>query len=169
MIWIESGQREKRPLSTYWLITPGDGGNLQPTITGCDSDKTLPVFGFEEEAEMFLEFAGFGDGRRIRRTTAGELLFILLGPCKELRWASFDPLPGIFAKSKVDPSRMERERFMAFLTGETGVRTIVEVECSDIGGPLDDCPNTVGGPQASSSLGKGRTEQTLPRTDSVDR
>ncbi len=78
--------------------------------------EALPIFGFEEEAEMFLKFAGMGGARRIRLTTTGELLSILSGPCKSLRWVVFDPLPGIVAKPiSVGSSRMERERFMAFL------------------------------------------------------
>lgn len=128
MIRTESERRKRHPLSTYWLITHSGDGGPEPITNGCGSDKTLPVFGFEEEAEMFLKFASLEDGLRIRRATTGELLSVLLGPCKDTGWVSFDPLPGAFAEPKSDPSRMERGRFMAFLTGEAGIRATVEVE-----------------------------------------
>ncbi|MBA2692273.1 MAG: hypothetical protein H0U65_07250 [Rubrobacter sp.] len=77
----------------------------------------MPIFGFKEEAEMFLEFSSLGGGRGIQAATTGEILSMLSGPCKNLRWVAFDPLPEIFARPAPDPSRMERGKFMSFLTG----------------------------------------------------
>lgn len=114
MAWDGRRQRGRHPLSTYWLITHTVSGMRHPytTILG---GEALPVFGFEEEAGMFLEFASLGGRRRIQRATTVELLSVLSGPCKDLGWVAFDPLPEFFAKSA--PSRMERRKFMAFLAG----------------------------------------------------
>lgn len=111
--------------SEYWLITHGDGEIPSPFTTRFGGEA-LPVFGFEEEADMFLKFSKLEDpesGRRLRRATTGELLSILSGPCKNFGWVAFDPLPTLFTKPAHKHPRMEREKFMMFLARENARMT----------------------------------------------
>ncbi len=54
----------------------------------------LPVFGFEEEAEMFLWLNTPGSGWKSRPTSCGELLSMLYGPCRRVDRVAPEPLPG---------------------------------------------------------------------------
>jgi len=56
----------------------------------------LPVFSFEEEAEMFLRLGLLEkEGWRVRETTCGELTSVLYGMCRDVTHVSLDPLPGM--------------------------------------------------------------------------
>jgi hypothetical protein len=100
----------------YWLITRAEDGAPARLATG-PGEETLPVFGFEEEAGMFLKFGmPDGDEHRLRTATSEELLSILTGPREFLRWVVLDPLPGVF--SRVSPSRIGREKFVFFLMSD---------------------------------------------------
>lgn len=113
MAWSAVRPEERHPYPTYWLVTRADDG-APALLAGGAGEETLPVFGFREEAEMFLEIEGLrGGDRRLRGTDGAELLSILSDPCGVPAWISLDPLPGFFARPGF--SRMERERFVAFL------------------------------------------------------
>jgi hypothetical protein len=84
----------------YWLITRAEDGAPARLATG-PGEETLPVFGFEEEAGMFLKFGmPDGDEHRLRATTSEELLSILTGPREFLRWVVLDPSPASFRGSR---------------------------------------------------------------------
>ena len=57
--------------------------------------NVLPVFSFEEEAQMFLGVGHAADGWQVRETTCGELVSVLYGMCRDVTRVSLDPLPGI--------------------------------------------------------------------------
>ena len=70
------------PGSTYWLIAKNENGRVEVlTVDLGEGEQALPVFGYEEEAEMFLCLGGAGDGWRARESTPGELVSVLDGPC----------------------------------------------------------------------------------------
>jgi len=88
---------------------------MKVLTTGLPSgEEALPVFSFEDEAKMFLEFGAF-DGWRVGETTAGELTSILFGPCVGVPRVALDPLPGPEAAALACLVSMERETFMGSL------------------------------------------------------
>lgn len=99
----------------YWLIVRQDVGRMKVlTIDLPSGEEALPVFSFEDEAKMFLEFGAF-DCWRVGETTAGELTSILFGPCVGVPRVALDPLPGPDAAALAGLVSTEREAFVESL------------------------------------------------------
>jgi hypothetical protein len=107
----------------WWLIAKTENGRVEfLTTTGCDEDggETLPVFGHEEEAEMFLHLGGYGDdGWSARESSIGEIVSVLCGPCSGVEGVSLDPLPGMVGEGTLCLVRLGRERFLDQLLEHT--------------------------------------------------
>ena len=68
----------RAPGSTYWFIAKNENGRVEVlTVDLGEGEQALPVFGYEEEAEMFLCLGGAGDGWRARESTPRELVSVL--------------------------------------------------------------------------------------------
>lgn len=82
-------------LSRYWLITHEAGGTgFEGTgALTAGFGRTLPVFRFREEAEMYLHFRREREGLSPTEIGAAELLVILLESLKYVEWILLDPLP----------------------------------------------------------------------------
>ena len=97
-----------RPL---WLIAKQRCNRLEVFTIGTN---VLPVFSFEEEAQMFLGLGHAADGWQVRETTRGELVSVLYGPCKGIEHVALDPVPGV-----VELVSLSRRAFVgALLEGE---------------------------------------------------
>ena len=84
----------------------------------------LPVFSFEEEAEMFLHLGGYADsGWRARESCAGELVSVLLGPCTDVGGVALDPLPEMLEDGTLGLVGVGRRRFLGQLMASKGERT----------------------------------------------
>ena len=98
----------------YWVIAKDGFG--QPDLLTVDLDgagQALPVFSFEEEAEMFLWLQTTEDGREeVRETTPGQLVSILYGPCADVGRVMLDPLPEIGARMQNSLLGMDRNDFV---------------------------------------------------------
>jgi len=97
----------------YWVIAKDGLG--QPDLLTVDLDgagEALPVFSFEEEAEMFLWLQRTEDGREVRETTSGQLVSILYGPCADVGRVMLDPLPEIGARMQISLLGMDRNDFV---------------------------------------------------------
>ena len=97
----------------YWVIAKDGFG--QPDLLTVDLDgagQALPVFSFEEEAEMFLWLQTTEDGREVRETTPGHLVSILYGPCADVGRVMLDPLPEIGARMQNSLLGMDRNDFV---------------------------------------------------------
>ena len=105
----------------WWLIAKTENGRVQFLTTGRDEDggETLPVFGYEEEAEMFLHLGGYGDdGWSARESSIGEIVSVLCGPCSGVEGVSLDPLPGgMVPDGTLCLVWLGRERFLEQLLG----------------------------------------------------
>src|SRR5215212_6764125 len=102
----------------YWVITKDGFG--QPDLLTVDLDGTgeaLPVFSFEEEAEMFLWLQTTEDGWEVREITPGQLASILYGPCADVGRVVLDPLPEIGLNMQIRPSSMDRRDFVESVMG----------------------------------------------------
>ena len=77
-------------------------------------EQALPVFSFEEEAELFVRLgASFaGGGWLARETGAGELVSLLLGPLSGVERVALDPLPGRLAGTVIDLLSTDRATFI---------------------------------------------------------
>jgi hypothetical protein len=81
---------------SYWLVVKDEMSRMEVlTIRRAGREEVLPVFSFEEEARMFLEYGAAGSGWRVRETSPGELASVLFGPCAGVERVALDPSPGI--------------------------------------------------------------------------
>ncbi len=102
---------------TQWLIVKAGGSRLEPVCVDGEGGRVLPVFCFREEAEMFIHLGGHGgDGWRARRTSVGELVSVLHGPCADVKGVALDPVPGMSEDGTVGLVEVGRERFLGGIT-----------------------------------------------------
>jgi hypothetical protein len=111
----------------YWVIAKDANDRRgQPAPLTVDLDGTgeaLPVFSFEEEAEMFLWLQTIEDGREVRETTPGQLVSILYGPCADVGRVMLDPLPEIGASMQISLLGMDRNDFVESVMGARSLDT----------------------------------------------
>jgi hypothetical protein len=114
----------------YWVIAKdvkdAKDGFGQPDLLTVDLDgagEALPVFSFEEEAEMFLCLQTTEDGREVRETTPGQLVSILYGPCADVGRVMLDPLPEIGARVQISLLGMDRNDFVESVMGARSLDT----------------------------------------------
>src|SRR5215213_2589191 len=108
----------------YWVITKDGFG--QPDLLTVDLDGTgeaLPVFSFEEEAEMFLWLQRTEDGWEVREITPGQLVSILYGPCADVGRVMLDPLPEIGLNMQISLLGMDRNDFVESVMGARSLDT----------------------------------------------
>ena len=112
-----SSRSRWHPRPAWWLIVKDGDRPLEPLTVGCDGGQTLPLFSFEEEAEMFLQLDGLGSHWRTRITGCGELISVFYGACTSVRRVALDPLPEMMADGTVGLVSLGRSRFVAHLVG----------------------------------------------------
>ena len=97
----------------YWLIAKQETGASAPlTVSLPDGGETLPVFSFEEEAQMFLWFVENGDEWLAFEVSGDELISMLFGPRAVAENVALDPSPEIVAEMAVGLVTLSRERFV---------------------------------------------------------
>ena len=103
----------------WWLIAKTENGRVKFLTTAReeDSGETLPVFGHEEEAEMFLHLGGYDDSWSARESSSGEIVSVLCGPCSGAESVALDPLPGMVDDGTPGLVRLRRESFLGRLLG----------------------------------------------------
>ncbi len=88
------------------------------TTSLADGRRVLPVFSFEEEADLCLH-RGIRGSWRVRRTEAGELLSLLYCLCNKVELVALDPMSEVEADVMDRLVSLERERFIdVFLHGK---------------------------------------------------
>lgn len=114
----------------YWVIAKAakdtKDGFGQPELLTVDLDgagEALPVFSFEEEAEMFLWLQTTEDGLEVKETTPGQLVSILYGPCADVGRVLLDPLPEIGASVQISLLGMDRRDFVESVMGARSLDT----------------------------------------------
>lgn len=87
-------------------------------------EEVLPVFSYEEEAEMFLLLGDdVDDGWRVRETGAEELISVLYGPCAGAKKVALDPLPEMMTRRTVGLVSLDRDRFIERIVARTSRST----------------------------------------------
>ena len=117
---IKNSALGRRPL---WILTSYQHNQMNPLTLDPDGDGGfLPVFSFEEEAQAFLELLGEegkGTGWRIRETTAGELISVLLALCAQVKRVALDPLPLSCGGAVLAFISIKRDHFVQHLMGQS--------------------------------------------------
>ena len=114
----------------YWVIAKDvkdvkDGfGRLDLLTVDLDgTGQALPIFSFEEEAEMFLWLQTTEEGREVMETTPGQLVSILYGPCADVGRVMLDPLPEIGVRMQISLLGMDRHDFVESVMGARSLDT----------------------------------------------
>jgi hypothetical protein len=120
-----AGAVSRRPgTQRYWLIAKDGFGQPDPLTVDLDgAGEALPIFSFEEEAEMFLWLQTTEDGREVREITPGQLVSILYGPCAHVGRVMLDPLPEIGARVQISLLGMDRHDFVESVMGARSLET----------------------------------------------
>ena len=114
----KSGALTVRPL---WIITSYENNQMEALTIGPHLDERfLALFSYEQEAEAFLCLLGDDKkkGWRSERTTAAELVSVLLGPCAEVKGVALDPLPMALSREMLPLVSMSRDLFLQYLLEE---------------------------------------------------
>ena len=108
-----------RPL---WILTSYQHNQMEPLTLDPNGDGGfLPVFSFEEEAQAFLQLSGDAEKKRewrIRATSPGELISLLLALCAQVKQVALDPLPLSCGRAVLPFISVKRNRFVKELMGE---------------------------------------------------
>jgi hypothetical protein len=97
------------------------------TTSLADGQRVLPVFSFEEEANLYLRL-GIPSGWQVRQTEGGELLSLLYCLCNKVDLVALDPMSAVETNVMDRLVSLERERFMdILLRKETSVRLSLDV------------------------------------------
>jgi hypothetical protein len=98
--------------AVYWLICDGTGppGALVLDLAGLG--RTLPVFSFPEEAEMFLALDGLGEEWEVREGVARDFFPHFFGPRAGVESVVLDPLPGAMGDGAEGSVGIGPERFV---------------------------------------------------------
>jgi len=106
------------------MVARDGDGRLEPLCVRAGAARVLPVFSFEEEAEMFVRLGGYDGGRwRARESCAGELVSVLCGPCKDVEGVALDPLPEMLEDGTIGLVGVGRGRFLGRLMARGRERT----------------------------------------------
>ncbi len=117
-----AGSLRRAASRRYWVIAKAGFGWLEPLAIGLDvKGRALPLFTFEEEAEMFLWFRKEEYGWKVMETTPGQIVSILYGPCADSGTVLLNPLPEIEACARIDTVSVDRNEFVGSII-QTGAR-----------------------------------------------
>lgn len=103
----------RRPVLSYWMIAKNENCRIEVLMALlADGEEALPIFSYEQEAKLFLNFRESGSSWRVRECTAGELISVLYGPCASATYVSLDPLPEMVAGGTLGLVSLSRKRFV---------------------------------------------------------
>ena len=121
----ESGTVGMTRRPRYWtIVREGSSHAEMCTIEPDGLGEALVVFGFEEEAGLFLDLEGMGAGWHTRETTAGELVSLLYGPCASIARVVIDPLPNSIAcRTGMQPLSVSSTDFSRTMVNAGGTAT----------------------------------------------
>ncbi len=102
----------------WWMISREGAGGVEPLTLGYPGRRALALFGFAEEAELYLRLAGIeSDGWEVRESGPGEVASMLFGPCAGVKLVALDPLPGMAPDVEPGSVCTEKSRLLARLLG----------------------------------------------------
>ena len=108
----------KHSVPLRYLIARLENNRLKVfTLAAGPRGAALPIFGTGRAAHEFLRRGGLGGGWRVRESTAGELISLLMGHLANVERIVVDPCPGV-GVSDARPDGTSKRDFIAALMGE---------------------------------------------------
>lgn len=110
---------------SYWLVVREERDRMEVlTVWLSGRGEALPVFSLEEEARIFCEREASAreSGWRLRQTSTGELVSVLLGLCADVKRVALDPLSQADAGMLGNLLCVERKDFVRFLLRKRSYR-----------------------------------------------
>ena len=108
-----AGSSRSRSHSSWWLLARHKDSQTEVLTLVCSGYEMLPVFGFREEAEMYLQIEMLDDDWHVKKTSAGELLSVLSGPYASVTSVTIDPYPSALSYEAAEPAGIDPERFVS--------------------------------------------------------
>ena len=106
------------PLRSWYLIARREGNRLEVlTLAGQPRRDIFPLFTTAGSARDFLRRGGVGGDWRVRESTAGELVSILVGYLPRVDRVLLDPVFGVSAGDE-EPQSTGKKEFVSTLLGE---------------------------------------------------
>jgi hypothetical protein len=111
--WLVGARGCRNP---YWLVAKRRRGRLEVLTTKglADGRRVLPVFSFEEEANVYLRH-GIRGSWQLRQTQAGELVSLLYSLCGKVDLVALDPISDAETEVMNRLVSLERARFVDLL------------------------------------------------------
>ena len=103
--------------AVYWLICDGTGPPGALVLDLADLGRTLPVFSFPEEAEMFLQLDGLDGDWEVREGVADDFFPHFFGPRAGVESVVLDPLPEAMGDGAEGPVGIGPGRFVGHFLG----------------------------------------------------
>lgn len=109
---VRSREAEASTGTVYWLICDAaePEGVFVFEIAGLG--RSLPVFSFREEAELFMALGGLGGRWRTVERGADDFLAFFFGPGADVESVVLDPLPTMLRDSTASLVGLSLGRFM---------------------------------------------------------
>ena len=104
----------EHPVPLRYLIARLENNRLR--VLTLAAGETLPVFGTRRAAHDFLRDGGLGGGWRVRESTAGELISLLMGQLAEVEFVVLDPRSDLTV-AVAGPKGTSKRDFIATLMG----------------------------------------------------
>lgn len=101
----------------YWILSKHGRKHIEALTVEFDGVEALPIFSFEEEAELFLSLGISGGEWSVRRSGAGEILSLLSGPLSGIYGVALDPVPECCGRSLMKLLTIGKEDFEAAILG----------------------------------------------------
>ena len=102
-----------------WLIARHELSKLEVlTIGREDDEQVLPIFSFEEEAQLFLRSCEVAVEWKVRKSSSGELISVLSGPCAEVSEVALDPVPEVCGGALLGLLSVKRDEFVRGLLND---------------------------------------------------
>ena len=110
--------KNKAARRSFWLIVTRSHGRMEVLTIDAGGETVLPLFSFQEEGEFFLGHQSASVASRLRETTTGELVSLLLGLYARVDKVALDPLPGLGEREIVELVSTGRRHFVRHLMSE---------------------------------------------------
>lgn len=109
---------EEHSLFVRYLIVRHNLHQIDVLISPVGGEAALPVFSTKDAAREFLRFGAFGPEWRVRESTAGELISLLVGHIADVELIVLDPPSGLAANEDLSLERLSKKSFIGSLMKE---------------------------------------------------
>jgi hypothetical protein len=110
--------KNKAARRSFWLIVTRSHAGMEVLTIDTGGEIVLPLFSSQEEGEFYLAHQSASVASRLRETTTGELVSLLLGLCARVDTVALDPLPRLGEREIVELVSTGRRQFVHHLLGE---------------------------------------------------